>query len=149
MKFGNQCRALPLCVLIVCLLCDMRTHGPTGPTWIVSLTGVPELNRRPWVGYQYKAGNLVLARKKRRVARGIEGGHSGALVLERMANCWTQHPVDSVQPEQGLLGATHCLLRLTLQSGTCWRGGCGARPRPVRMHSQEVRPRCAGAQLAG
>lgn len=37
----KQCRALPLCVLIVCLLGDMCTHGPIVSAWIVSLVGVP------------------------------------------------------------------------------------------------------------
>lgn len=37
----KQCRALPLCVLIVCLLGDMCTHGPIVSASIVSLVGVP------------------------------------------------------------------------------------------------------------
>lgn len=58
-------------------------------------------------------------------------------------------PVDPAWPGSGVCHA-HCLIQSTLQSGP-WLVSrlLGQAQGLVRMDSQEVRPRCAGAWLAG
>lgn len=61
-----------------------------------------------------------------------------------------QCPVDPAQARWGVC-SPQCLLQSTLSSRT-WlvsRPAAGPGPGLVRMYSQEVRPRCAGARLAG
>lgn len=75
------------------------------------------------------------------------------LIPERMANLLDPTPSGPNTAREGA-GTTLCLLqlKLPLPSGTCLERGLLGQAQAwlgCILHSQEARPRCAGAQLAG
>lgn len=108
-----------------------------------------ELNGKPWVRYKHRSRKHGPCPQTWNLAGGIRREYSRAhgLVLERMASLLDPMFSGPNLARVGAPSATHIALSSPhCKQSPAWRVGC---PGPVRMYSQDVGPRCAGALLAG